>query len=190
MGVTFGTAYPIIAQVAAARLLLRHYLAGKIDEEEWDFRKKEPMYSVGPFNLRPLLEPKWLAAGGMDHVCVAIDFYFYSISFLPLGSNANLKPGMALPEVGDLLTRDRFRYRAKVVQKQAKAILKNPLCLEIGDSMMRQRRRVERAREEALAWKESDQTMRPLERVGSPMEQAAGFVVCNGGSSLGNVSYK
>jgi len=190
-GITFGSAYPIIAQVAAARLLLKHYLQGKIDEDEWDFRKKEPMYSFDVLNLRPLLEPDWLAAGGIDHVCVAIGFSHYSISFLPLGKAAELKPGMTLPEVGNLLTRDRFLYRAKLVQNQAKVRLGSPISLEFGESMMCQQRIVESTRERALLWKASMTGIPSVlsDRVMTPMERAAGLLVCNGGSNIGNVSY-
>jgi hypothetical protein len=180
-GISFGNAYPIIAQVAAARLLLNHYLKGKVDEDEWDFRKKEPMYSFGLVDLRPFLEPA---------ACLAIDFYCHSIAFLPLGQASKLKPGMTLPAVGNLLTRERFFYRAKLVQNRAKALLGNPLFLEIGDSVMAQRRGVESPRERALKWR-ANVTPDPValnDRVLTPQELAAGFVVLNGGSSLGNVS--
>jgi hypothetical protein len=189
-GVTFGNAYPVIAQVATARLLLKHYLEGKIDEEEWDFRKKEPMYTFGPVNLRPLLDPEWLAAGGIDKVFLAIGYFRYPISFLPLGQAAGLKPGMALPEVGSLLTRERFFYRAKLVQSRAKSLLGSPLFLEIEEPSILQRRAVECARERALQWKGS-MTGDPLalsDRVLTPQERTGGFVVLNGGSSFGNVS--
>jgi hypothetical protein len=191
-GITFGNAYPIIAQVATARLLLKLYLEGKIDEDEWDFRKKEPMYTYGPVNVRPLLDPEWLAAGGIDNVCLAVGFFDYSLSFLPLGEAAELKPGMGLPEVGDLLPRKRFFYRAKLVQKQANSLLGSPLFLEIGDSSMSQQRGVESARDRALQWKAS-MTGGPdalSDRVLTPKERAVGFVACNGGSSMGNVSRK
>jgi hypothetical protein len=191
-GITFGNAYPIIAQVATSRLLLRHYLEGKIDEDEWDFRKKELMFTHGPVNLRPLLEPEWLAAGGTDKVILGIDFFRYPISFLPLGQAAGLKPGMALPEVGNLLTRERFFYRATLVQKQAKALLGSPLFLEIGESMLSQRRTVESGRGRALQWKGSmtGNRLALSDRVLTPQERAArpGFVAVNGGSSIGNVS--
>ena len=188
-GITFGNAYPIIAQLATARLLLRRYLRGEIDEAEWEFRKKEPMYSAGPINLRTFLDQEWLDAGGMDHACLAIGFYFYSISFLPLGSAAKLQPGMALPAVGDLLTRGRFFYRAKLVQKQGRAFMGNPLFLEVGNSAFSQRRRVERAKATALEWRERNGPPIALsDRSLTPMEQAFGLVFCNGGSSMGNVS--
>lgn len=190
-GITFGNAYPIIAQVATARLLLKRYLQGEIDEAEWEFRKKEPMYSAGPINLRTFLDQEWLDAGGKDHACLAIGFYFYSISFLPLGSAAKLQPGMALPAVGDLLTKGRFFYRAKLVQKQGRALMGSPLFLDIGDSAFSQRRRVERARATALEWKEKNGPPTALsDRALTPMEQAlaSGLVLSNGGSSMGNVS--
>jgi hypothetical protein len=186
-GITFSNAYPIIAQVATARLLLKLYLQGKIDEDEWDFRKTEPMYSFDALNLRPFLE---LAAGEINHVSVAIGFSFYAMSFLPLGQAAELKPGMMLPEVGSLLTRDRFFYRAKLIQNQAKARVGSPLFLEIGESVMSQQRVVESARQRALLWKAglTGISMKLSDKVMTPMEQAAGLVVCNSGSNIGNVS--
>ncbi|KAF8965262.1 hypothetical protein BDZ97DRAFT_1812891 [Flammula alnicola] len=65
---TFGNTYPILGQIALTRLLLRRYLRGDMNEEEWEFRKREPMSSAGPLNLRPFLHEEWIAAGGSTMV--------------------------------------------------------------------------------------------------------------------------
>lgn len=90
---TFGNAYPILAQIALTRVLCRRYLRGDISEEEWEFRKKEPMFTAGPINLRPYLDKNWLEQGGISNVSLAINFYRYPLShalgsiFTPVSRN-------------------------------------------------------------------------------------------------------
>lgn len=50
---TSNNVLPVLEQVALTRLLCRRYIKGDIDAEEWEFRKREPMMSAGPSNLRP-----------------------------------------------------------------------------------------------------------------------------------------
>lgn len=180
-GITFGDAYPIIGQVATARVLLSRYLKGEIGEEEWTWRKKERMCTAGPVNLRKYFEEE-----ARDYVGVALGFYQYTLRFLPLGLGATMKPGEEMPAAGAVLTKERFLLRAREVKKQATRYLRSELCLEMGEAVLRRRKRVESAREAAREWREE---RGGEERLLSPMEEAAsgGFVVCNGGSSIGNI---
>jgi hypothetical protein len=66
--VTFGHAFPVLAQVALSRVLHRRYLRGEIAEEDWQYRLRQPTHTGGPLNLRPLLDKDWVAAGGGGEV--------------------------------------------------------------------------------------------------------------------------
>jgi hypothetical protein len=66
--VTFGQAFPVLAQVALSRVLHRRYLRGEITEEDWQHRLRQPTHTGGPLNLRPLLSEDWVAAGGGGEV--------------------------------------------------------------------------------------------------------------------------
>lgn len=66
--VTFGHAFPVIAQAALSRVLHRQYLKGEITEEQWQYRLRQPTHTGGPLNLRPMLNENWLAAGGEGEV--------------------------------------------------------------------------------------------------------------------------
>ena len=174
-GITFGDAYPIIGQLATARVLLRRYLRNEIGEEEWMWRRREGMCSAGPVNLRRFFERE-------DYVGVALGFYHCSIGFLPLGAASKMEE---MPPVGGLLTRERFVFRAREVQKQKRRYLESGLCLEMGDAFLRRRGRVEMARGVAKEWTRQREGE---EKVVNAMDQAgSGFVLCNGGSSMGNV---
>lgn len=179
--------YPIIGQIAVTRLLLKHYLRGEISEEEWAFRKREPMFSAGPLNLRPFQDKAWIAAGGLNHVCISIGFFFYSLPIMPLGKASSLRPGAKLPSYDTLLSRKRFWLRSRLVQKQADKYIRNPLLLELGSLALPGR--VQRAKDVAIQWRKAKgPPVGSSGRLLSPMEQAAaGLVFCNGGSSMGNV---
>ncbi|KJA27097.1 hypothetical protein HYPSUDRAFT_35660 [Hypholoma sublateritium FD-334 SS-4] len=184
---TFGNAYPIIGQIAVTRLLLRRYLRGEISEEEWEFRKREPMSSAGPMNLRSFQDKAWHDAGGAKHVCVSIGFFYFALPIMPLGAASSFRPGAELPAFETLLSRKRFWLRSRSVRSQADRFIRNPLLLELGSIALPAR--VERARSVGLQWrKEKGSLTGVTNTILSPMEQAStSFIFCNGGSSMGNV---
>lgn len=184
---TFGNTYPVIAQIATARLLLKRYLRGEISEEEWEFRKKEPMSSVGPLNLRPFLHKEWIEAGGLNHVCVSIGFFFYSLPMMPLGAAACLRPGAEVPPFEAMLSKNRFLLRSRSIKRQSNNTIKHPLFLELGS--ISRPARIALHRRTAFQWRtEKDPPKDFTDRSFSPLEEAArGPVFNNGGSSLGNV---
>lgn len=185
---TFGNAYPILGQIALTRVLLRRYLRGDINEAEWEFRKREPMSSAGPLNLRPFLDQGWIEAGGLTNVCLAIGFFTFSLPFMPLGSAAHLRPGQDVPSFGCLLSEKRFLLRSKSVHVQATNYTKHPLFLEFAEIYFPAR--IQRAKGSGLQWRTKSGSPKNIDdRLLSPMEQAlTGLVNCNGGSSMGNVS--
>ncbi|KAJ3515915.1 hypothetical protein NLJ89_g1458 [Agrocybe chaxingu] len=188
-GITFGNAYPILGQLATTRTLLRRYLRGDITEEEWGFRTKEPMFSAGPLNMRPFLDKSWIDTGGFSSVCVSIGFFFYLLPFMPLGAGAKLRPGpgIQLPSFEEQLSTQRFFFRSRYIRKQADNYFRHPLFVELGEVNLP--RRLARMQPVGDQWRRGGQPPQNLsDRPLSPKEQAAtGFILGNGGSSMGNV---
>ncbi|KAK0228684.1 hypothetical protein IW262DRAFT_1352300 [Armillaria fumosa] len=125
-GVAFGNAFAVLALTAMGRLLCRRYAQGLMTEEEWEFRKTEPTYTMGPVNIRPYLDREWYTGGGAENPMLSIGFYAYPMSFVPL------KPGGAHSTFEALLSRQRFWYRCRNMKKRANDLLKHPLLLDIG----------------------------------------------------------
>ncbi len=119
LGQTFGVVYPVIGQVALARVLCRKYVNGEISQPEWEFRKREPTITGGPLNLRPYLDQEWYEQGGATNASLAIGFYFYTLPFIPLGAASGISPGAPVPSYSDLLSNGRFAYRCTLTRKQA-----------------------------------------------------------------------
>ncbi|KAK0463954.1 uncharacterized protein EV420DRAFT_1116955 [Desarmillaria tabescens] len=125
-GLSFGNVYVVLGQISMGRLLCRRYVQGLMTEEEWEFRKMEPTYTTGPINVRPYLDREWYTHGGAKNPMLSIGFYLYPMSFVPL------KPEGAHSTFDVLLSRQRFWYRCRNMQKRANSLLKHPLFLDIG----------------------------------------------------------
>ncbi|KAF5373659.1 hypothetical protein D9758_000627 [Tetrapyrgos nigripes] len=183
-GMTFGNAYPVIAQVAMTRVLCRRYLNGQMDKEEWEFRKRQPMMSAGPLNLRPYLDERWYRDAGNAHVLLCIDFFTFVLPFMSLGPAANLVVGDALPAFDALLSHNRFLLRCNIIKKQSADLFKNPRFLDLGLAYLPGR--IERTRTSAIRWLEGADHHE--EEKLSPQEQVKlGPVLGHGGSSMGNI---
>lgn len=185
-GLTFGNVYPVLSQVALTRVLCRRYIRGEIGKDEWEYRRREPMSTGGPLNLRPYLNRKWFERGGSTNISLAFGFLFHTLPFMPLGSSSNLAPGDALPDFLDLLSPARFWLRCKSVMQKVRSTLRHPLfpyCLALD--------RVERLKAVALHWdaRHNRQDQRD-DRTIPCVEQGLmyGPVMSHGGSSFGNVS--
>jgi hypothetical protein len=189
IGHTFGNVFSIIGQVALTRILCAKYIQGEIGQAEWEFRKREPMVTAGPLNLRPYLDKEWYRKGGDTNASLAIGFYFYKLPFMPLGAAASIRPGDPLPSFDDLLSKKRFAYRCSLVKKQADRVLRNPLQYEIGAA--RYPGRIALGKDVAENWKPKTLFQSPADnRILSPQELAEGGIVFgHGGSSFGNVGY-
>lgn len=143
-GITFGSALPVLSQLAISRVLHRRRFRvdenGKplIDDEEWEYRRRQPMHFGGPVNFRPYLNRGWYESGGAGEVCLAITFSF---SVLPSMPAQDAKYAIAMggdetrsdnaPSFSALLSPERFLYRALLANAQTKAQLKHPLFFEI-----------------------------------------------------------
>lgn len=177
---TFGHAYAVLAQIAITRILCRRYIEGRISQEEWDMRRRQPMHTGGPLNLRPYLDKEWLAKGGHATVGCAIGFFWYTLPYMPLGSAANLSVGDHLPSFAELLSRDRFFLRTNLVKKQSNHIFRHPLFGSIVKQQSRDRiQRVVQVLQNFEAVKASG---------GEAAPSKTPFVLSFAGSSMGNVS--
>ncbi|KAK0483807.1 hypothetical protein IW261DRAFT_1591871 [Armillaria novae-zelandiae] len=101
-----------------------------VEEEEWEFRKREPTYTAGPINIRPYLDREWYTRGGAENPMLSIGFYLYPMSFVPL------RPEGGHSTFDVLLSRRRFWYRCRNIKKRANAVLNHPLFLDIGSAKL------------------------------------------------------
>ncbi|KAI0374887.1 hypothetical protein BV20DRAFT_1010609 [Pilatotrama ljubarskyi] len=133
--VTFGSVIPVISQMAFTRFLHRRYLRGDIPEEEWEYRRRQPMHYGGPLNLRPHLDEEWQRKGGASEVSIMIDYYDCTLPFMPspygTRKDASVPRVDGAPPFSALLSRARFFYRAKLARQQLARAVKHPLLLEI-----------------------------------------------------------
>lgn len=179
---TFGNAYPVLAQVALARVLCRRYIRGEINDDEWEYRKKEPMTTGGPLSLRPFLDRGWFERGGASNLSLSIGFFSQTLPFMPLGSASNIKPGDTLPEIDKFLSFPRFLLRCCLIRQQSARLINHPLFLDITTS--RSLSNIERLRMVATQWQA--QRNETDNNIISTVNQ--GPVWTHGGSSFGNVS--
>jgi hypothetical protein len=185
-GLTFGSVLPILGQIAMARVLCKQYLQGSMSEDEWKFRKTEPMINIGPLNLRPFVDPQWFNDGGATNASLAIGFYFCQLPFIPLGSAANLSPGSPLPSCFDMFSKARFIHRCRMMKRNIMGFMQHPLFLEMNESWLPNR--IHRLRNMALTMRAGGTPSRPGLEALSPQDQAkGGFVFNHGGATLGNV---
>lgn len=179
---TFGNAFPVLAQVALTRLLCRRYVRGDIDSDEWEYRRKQPMTTAGPLSLRPFLDKGWFERGGVNNISLSIGFFFHVLPFMPLGSASDIKPGDNLPGFHDLLSFPRFLLRCHSIKRQSVRLTKHPLFLDISAS--RSLATVERLRSVALRWQDKQDY---VDNQTIPVNEQSP-VLTHGGSSIGNVS--
>ncbi|EKM82619.1 hypothetical protein AGABI1DRAFT_118066 [Agaricus bisporus var. burnettii JB137-S8] len=186
IGLTFGTIFTVIEQVALTRILCKKYLHGEMSQDEWEFRKREPMITGGPLNLRPYLDKEWFNKGGATNASLAIGFFIYQLPFMPLGAATNVRPRDPLPSYDDLLSKKRFTYRCTLVKREADLVLRNPLQHEI--SSARFPGRIAIGKDIAETWKYKMLFQSPADRrMLSPQELAEnGMVSSYGGSSFGS----
>lgn len=159
---------------------------GEISDEEWEFRKREPMSHAGPWNLCPFLD-KWVETGGHANVCLSIGFITFSLPYMPLGSASTIPPAMSLPSYGELLSLRRFILRSKAIRDQSVCYMRHPLFLELAAfSLPGYVARVAGVAQQCRKSKGppahfSDKSLTPAEQASS------GLVISTGGTSIGNV---
>ncbi|KAJ7774496.1 hypothetical protein DFH07DRAFT_1056905 [Mycena maculata] len=187
-GITVGNALPVLAQVGLARVLCRRYVRGEISPEEWEFRKKQPYHNAGPMNVRPFLDKAWFQRGGHSNVSVNVGFFYFTLPFTPLGPG-HLAPGDAVPELSELMSKNRFLLRCNRMKKMAAQFLHHPLFFEVNASSVS--RRIPLRKAAAAEWEaDPDSLVVPgeVERHNvSAIEQANyGTVMSHGWSTFGN----
>ncbi|EJD03599.1 uncharacterized protein FOMMEDRAFT_105696 [Fomitiporia mediterranea MF3/22] len=191
--VTFGNALAVLSQVSVSRLLhsKRNTLDGSgkslISDDEWERRRREPMYFGGPINFRPYLDRTWYEKGGAFEICLAISFSSFVLPFMPTPSSkssselnyATRRSGQdSLPSFSLFLSPERYFYRVRFIQAQSDALLRHPLFYEIHNTNVPNR--VSLARAAALTWRANQSDDAPSTYNHSP------FRYTNIGSSLGN----
>ncbi|KAI0780940.1 hypothetical protein BD413DRAFT_501199 [Trametes elegans] len=133
--VTFGSVIAVLSQMALTRLLHRRYLRGELSEDEWEYRRRQPMHYGGPINLRPYLDQEWQRKGGVGELGVMIDYYDCTLPFMPTPYGARRDTGVprvnGAPPYSALLSRERFFHRAQLARQQVSRLAKHPLFLEI-----------------------------------------------------------
>ncbi|KAF8515960.1 hypothetical protein JB92DRAFT_2912691 [Gautieria morchelliformis] len=142
-GITFGHALPVLVQLAYARILHRLYAQGALSEAEWTHRIAQPMHFSGPLNLRPYLDPEWLATGER------------AVNTLPAMPVARTLPRGSLalenPPFDTLLSKGRFLHRCRIAKKQTSDFLNHPLQTEFAQILRLPKLR--KARSNALNWR-------------------------------------
>jgi hypothetical protein len=182
--ITFGHASPVLSQLAFSRVLHRLYIAGKISDEEWDYRCKQPTHTGGPLNLRPHLSRQWQSRGGWASVGVCLSSYTVTLPRMPR-ADATIVDETGAPPFHQLLSTKRFIARAQMVQEQTNRVLNHPLFLE----MALQRGPSEDGRSRALLWRQIESGEAPPLSLGDVVPVMSGKpVMFHGGSSVGNVS--
>jgi len=172
-----------------ARVLCRRYLRGQISEEEWEYRKRQPMHIAGPLNLRPYLNQDWFETGGSGDVGINVSFFWYSLPFMPLGemsrggaSKLELVDGA--PHFPALMSFDRFLLRCANIRAQSQKTFKHPRFVDICTAGHDRTA----AREAALKWREKGRAVFADDGRPSRSVQSLNPIVTQLGSTLGNVS--
>lgn len=130
--ITLGNAFPVLLQLAHARLTHRLYAEGSITQEEWDHRTTEPTYFFGPFNLRPYLDPEWLRNGGSTRCCIAVSWYETILPHMPVARLANGRV-LKKPKFDSLLSEKQFLQRCQTCKRQSKNFFQHPLLVEFAE---------------------------------------------------------
>ncbi|KAH7921279.1 hypothetical protein BV22DRAFT_1019666 [Leucogyrophana mollusca] len=188
--ITLNNAYYAISQVAMTRVLCRRYIRGEIGEDEWEYRKCQPMHFHGPLNLRPYLDSDWFKEGGSGDVGLNISFFQYTLPFMPLGKMSrpgtnNLELVNGAPSFSDLMSFGRFLLRCSMVKSQAEQIFNHPRFVDI--SVAAHVDRVPPSKEAALKWMQNGERLCSHEVPVAIPADKLGPVLSQGGSSLGNM---
>lgn len=131
-GITLGNVFPVLLQLAHAKLTHKLYAKGLISQSEWEHRTKEPTYFFGPFNLRSYLDPEWLENGGSTRCCIAVAWYETILPHMPTARLGNGKIEEN-PSFDSLLSEKQFLSRCGTSKRQSKVFLKHPLLVEFAE---------------------------------------------------------
>lgn len=166
-------------------------MRGEISEEEWEYRKRQPMLFIGPVNLRPYWN-HWFQNGGSGEVGLNASFYHHVLPFMPLGAMASknidhLELVDGAPLFQDLMSFDRFLLRCERMKLENEKLFRNPLFLEI--CIAAHSDTLEPNAKRAATWRQAGERVVPSAEAQQPIQlQASGPVFTQRGASLGDVS--
>lgn len=190
--ITLNSAYHTFFQVALSRLLCRRHLRGEISDEEWEYRKRQPMLCVGLVNLRPYCDRDWFNKGGSGEVGLIFSFYQHILPFMPLGAIANkntdhLELVDGAPLFQDLMSFDRFLLRCASMRSKCETLFRNPRFLDI--CIAAHSDPLETIAARAASWRQAgERSMTTAEAHRLLSYKAPGPVFSHRGASLGDVS--
>ncbi|KAI0721094.1 hypothetical protein C8T65DRAFT_735581 [Cerioporus squamosus] len=180
---TFGAVIPVISQLAITRMLHRRYFRGEIPEDEWEYRRRQPMHFGGPINLRPYMDEEWQAQGRSNGV---------HTPFMPTPFEMRRDEGVprvdGAPPLSALLSHARFFHRARLFRGQLQRRVRHPLMLDI--ALARQPVYLLRKKTNVTHWIAA-QKGEPLPTYTVPPHWdsvPADYVPANGLSSVGQLS--
>ncbi|KAG8221372.1 hypothetical protein J3R82DRAFT_1547 [Butyriboletus roseoflavus] len=191
--ITLNSAYHALSQVAISRLLCRRYLTGEILEEEWEYRKRQPMLFTGLVNLRPHWDKDWFKSGGSGEVGLNFGFYQHVLPFMPLGTitgkhahKLELVDGAPLFE--DLMSFDRFFLRCGILKRRIEELFRHPRFLDI--SIAGHSDQLILNKGAALAWRRAGKRVMMIAGGEQPLPmQDPGPTFAHGGSTLGDMDH-
>jgi hypothetical protein len=180
--VTFGNAYPVVAHIAFTRVLYRRYIRGEMSKREWEYRKRQPLHTGGPLNLRPFLNKDWVERGGGGEFCIAIGFYYLTLPRVPLGLDLETNAG-DIPPLSAMLSHEQFFRRCRMVKMKVTHCINHPLFYEMNAA----RGRGSRLKAAGERWRNHEEVKENGDRK-EIWDVGDGPVFTHGGSSFGNVS--
>lgn len=131
--ITLTMALPIVAQLATARILHQQHREGRMADEEWEHRKREPMHFFLPVSLRPYLNQEGVERGGSAEVFLCVNIFYCTLPFMPTA------PEYACDALSKtLLSEERFLLRCNIIKQQMASYMQHPLFLEIVEAGLRQ----------------------------------------------------
>lgn len=186
-GITINYAYFVLSQVAMTRVLYRRYLRGEIGDEEWEYRKRQPMHIFGPLNLRPYMDQRWFQNGGLGEVGLNVGYLHCILPFMPLGSSGGIRQfdwADGAPPFSSLLSFKRFLHRTKLLKIQTERFTKHPNFVDI--ILGSHSHSANRSRDVAMEWINKDKTQSahspPMKWMGNGCSVSTQI-----GTSVGNV---
>jgi hypothetical protein len=156
-----------------------------MSKEEWEYRKRQPLHTGGPLNLRPFLDKAWVERGGGGEFCVAIGFYYFTLPRVPLGLDSDVNAG-DIPPLSAMFSNKQFFHRCNMVKMKMAHRIKHPLFYDMNAAHSPER--VRRLKAAGERWRSRNETRREKELGKDTWDVADGPVFTHGGSSFGNVS--
>lgn len=117
--VGLGDLQTALARIAFARMMHRFRLDGRIDDAEWDVRRKLPIYMGAPLNIRPF-------CGEQAGVQIAIGTRLGILPAMPTVASRD-----RMPELHELASSARLVRHARLLTRQRLDTANHPLEREI-----------------------------------------------------------